>query len=156
MAIEIEETQQETTNTTGWQEPPDEQAARAQVFSRKKKRAEVSIPVPEWEMTVLIRAMSGTQRYRYEAIANHHSGDEDKERFYRDLGWFAVQMCCLHPKTQQPLFKPADQGNFLDDEGGALIEYLASLVLALSKMDTASREEARKNLNAVLHSVLIS
>lgn len=152
MAVEVKN---EKDNNT-WLEPQDEQKARAHIFSRKNKLAEVIVPIQEWEMSVLIRAMTGTQRYEYEALANHYAADEDKSKLYKNLSWMAVQMCCLHPKTKQPIFKPADQGNFLDEEGGALIDYLSGVVLAISKMDVASREAARKNLSTVLHSAAVN
>lgn len=127
----------------------NEVEARQHLFQRKKKRKEIIIPVPEWEMDVLIVALSGTTRGEYYAfnaeVAKQYQGTGE---FFKRIWFEQVRLGCVHPVTRKLILQPADRDELMDGEDGAVIERLAAMVREISGLNISVIEEAKKKLQA--------
>jgi len=130
--------------------------ARAHLFQRKNKRKEIVVPVPEWNMKVLLCAFSGTCRSEYYAfnadVTEHHKGTGE---FAKRLWFEQVRLGCFHSGTHKPIFQAADRDMFMDDEDGAVIERLAAMVREISDLNSDVTAEAKKKLQAIQNSTAI-
>ena len=122
--------------------------ARQHLLTRKKKRKEILLPVPEWGMEVLLCSLTGTERAEYFAYNNatleqYKAGTSE---FFKRIWFEQVRLGCVHPVTRERILQPADRDEFMDDDDGAVIETLASIVRDISGLAVSSIEDAKKKL----------
>lgn len=145
------DTQTETASANGaephsdWIETDDEAQMR-QLIMQKQDRPEKLVPVPEWGMKVLVRAMSGTQRALYEDLPRHPETKrlQNTRHAYAEM----VRWCCCHPRTKKPIFVATDRDELMDQHNGAIIDELATWALRLSGLLPMQQEQVAKNSEA--------
>ena len=131
-------------------ETANEREARQHILTRKHKRKEKIVSVPEWgedgkPMMVLIRSLSGDQRSEYfhfsTVVREQYAKRPD---FYKRLWFEQVRLGCLHPVTEQPLFQFADLDEVMRWEDGGTIELLAAVVREVSGLNRSVVDEVKK------------
>jgi hypothetical protein len=141
-------------NMTDMQDMPEmittanEIEARARLLSRKKKRKEILVSVPEWGMDVLLTALTATERGEYFAFNNDigKTCQQGSSDFFKRLWFEQVRLGCRHPVTRERILQPADRDEFMDGEDGAVIETLADIIRDISGLNAGNIEEAKKKL----------
>lgn len=120
---------------------------REKILSRQSKRKEKVVHIPEWDMDVLLIALSGVDRGDYFAfvadVSKQYSGTGE---FFKRVWFEQVRLACHDPESRERIFQPADRDTFMSDEDGALIETLAATVRELSSINADVVEEAKKKL----------
>lgn len=149
---EVEAEPQTEIPAQQWLDTADENAARLHIF-QKQDRQELLVPVPEWDMQILIRALSGTARSNFIAfqlvLEQMHKGTGE---YWKRL-WFELALQgCMHPKTKKPIFRAADRDTLMDEHNGLVIEMLGKTVQMFSQIDASSSDRARKNLQSIQNS----
>jgi len=95
------------------------------------------VDVPEWDVKILLRAMTGQQQVRY---ADTVRGD-DRGFMYADI----LMVTAYDPETRELIFDPADR-EALSLKSGGVLNRLGMKVLALSGTDVeAAVEELEEN-----------
>lgn len=131
-------------------ETENENATRALIFQSQDCQ-EVLVPVPEWKTSVLVRALTGKRRSEYFAFNSQLRKDyADTPDFYERLFFEQARLGCVHPKTKQPIFQPADRDELMGHHNGAIIEMLASIVREISLLNGEVSELAKKKLQSIL------
>lgn len=126
----------------------NEAEARQHLLTRKKKRKEILLPIPEWDMEVLLCSLTGTERAEYFAY-NNATVEQFKagtSEFFKRIWFEQVRLGCLHPVTRQRILQPADRDEFMDGDDGAVIEALASIMREISGLKPESIEDTKKKL----------
>jgi hypothetical protein len=95
------------------------------------------VEVPEWGVTVEVRAMDGKTRARFLKNSTGRDGKVDIERFSAD----AVIATTYDPESGDPVFTMADRDALLGKSGRAL-DRVTRVALRLSGMDRESTDEA--------------
>lgn len=99
------------------------------------KKEEVTIP--EWDnVTVIVRAMTGTQRAQFVK-------DNDKHGVYVAM-LRALMGSVLDPETMKPVFEPAHQDD-LTKKNGTTIDQLFLVLAKISGLNPQGVAEAEKN-----------
>lgn len=106
---------------------------------RKNDRASESLPIPEWDVTVEVRSMSAKLRNKYIETVVEHGLDKDSDPAKAGaimlplLPEFVLESV-YDPETGDKVFQPTDLEALLEKDG-AVIERIATKVIALSKLD---------------------
>lgn len=110
---------------------------RERILSAQDIRSE-RVYVPEWDVEVEVRSMTGAQRARVLQGATV-DGEVDLERLYPILLIETV----YDPETGGPVFNPADRDALNSKNSGAL-ERIAKVAMRLSGIEPGA-EDAAKN-----------
>ncbi len=97
-----------------------------------------TVKVPEWDVKIEIRTMTGVQRSLMMNRAIDKKGTILYERMYPDM----VIACCYDPKTGEQIFEEADK-DWLMEKSCSAIELIATKAMRLSGL--VGIEEAEKN-----------
>jgi len=109
----------------------------------EQKPAEEIVPVPEWKMKVLCRALSAEDR-----VAVNMAGydAETKTTDLRKALFEVVLHGCFNPANGHRAFRESHRAMLTKKpEHGAAVERLFMVILRLSKMLPGVTEQARKN-----------
>lgn len=98
------------------------------------------VHVPEWDATVEVRGLTGTQRAKLMKTGFDAKGAVDFEKLYPELLVASV----FDPETQQPVFTEADRDS-LNGKSGAALERVAQAAMRLSGLSPEAAEQAEKN-----------
>lgn len=112
---------------------------REKILSAQDIR-EKEINVPEWEVNVLVRGLTGRQRAKLLQDAVDTKGKLDLEKIYPEIVIFSA----YDPETGKPVFEPADR-DILAEKSGAALERIAQAAMGLSGLHPDSINEAEKN-----------
>lgn len=96
-----------------------------------------SVEVPQWNVTVEVRSMTGRTRSRLLKKAVQEDGTLDLERLYPEL----VIATAHDPETGTPLFNADDQDALLEKNGAAL-EVIAQAAMRVSGIGSKAVDEA--------------
>jgi hypothetical protein len=128
--------------THEWLEADDEEEARARIFEMHDIEEEL-LPVPEWHMHILIRALTGAERaHIMQTCTNQKTGEVTIAKAYPDL----VIMASRHPTNKKLIFKKPDRDMLLTKAGKAL-DRIALKVMELSGMTEEAQQLLTKNSN---------
>lgn len=89
--------------------------------------------VPEWDVKILFRGMTGRQRIRL--VERVSATGPDREFMYADI----LIATALDPETGEQVFDPADR-EALTGKAGGVLERLALIVMKLSKVSIDDAE----------------
>jgi hypothetical protein len=105
--------------------------------------------VPEWDVTVRVRGMTGTQRDAFEAkmVAARQAG-HDAETRLADFRARVLVKCLHDPATGDLVFGDGDAAA-LGAKSGAVVDRLFAVAQRLSGMDQEALEAARGNSGTV-------
>ncbi len=92
---------------------------------------ETTLDVPEWDVKVLLRAMTGKQRMQLV----DQVGAKDKSYMYSDI----LIALALDPETKKPIFEKADR-EALSNKSGGVLERLAQEVIRISGVSVDEAE----------------
>lgn len=127
-------------------ETENEVEARARIFQAQDCK-EVLVDVPEWGMSVLVRALTGTQRAEYFTFNAALRKDYlDSPEFYKQTFFEQVRLGVVHPRTKKPIFQRGDQAELMDHHNGGIIEMLAAIVRDASLLNGEVTDLAKKKL----------
>lgn len=98
-----------------------------------------SVTVPEWDVTVDVRTMTGAERARIMQAAADAGGRIDFERVFPDV----VIACSHDPETGERVFT-SDDRDALMSKSGAAIDRIAQVGLRLSGFTEQSQTEMGK------------
>jgi hypothetical protein len=101
------------------------------------------VHVPEWEVEVEVRGLTGAQRARLMKNSVDAKGAVDFERMYPEL----LIASTFEPETGEPLFTAADR-DALSAKSGAALERIAQAAMRLSGLNPGAAENAEKNSEA--------
>lgn len=101
---------------------------------------EKEINIPEWDVNVLVRGLTGRQRAKLLQDAVDAKGKIDLEKIYPELAIFSV----YDPATNKPVFESADR-DILAEKSGAALERIAQMAMSLSGLQPESLNIAEKN-----------
>lgn len=100
------------------------------------------VEIPEWNLTVEVRSMSGAARASIVQAGTLAGGLPDMSRFTADI----VVMCVFDPDTGEQVFTKDDAQAILDKNGAALekIVTVAMRISGFSKdaIDTAGKDSS--------------
>lgn len=98
------------------------------------------VHVPEWDATVEVRGLTGTQRAKLMKTGFDARGTVDFEKLYPELLVASV----FDPETSQPVFTEADRDS-LNGKSGAALERVAQAAMRVSGLSPEAAEQAEKN-----------
>lgn len=109
----------------------------------EQKPAEEIVPISEWKMKVLCRALSAKDRIAVNIAAyDKDAGNTD----YRRAIFEVLLYGCFNPKTGHKAFRESHRAMLTGKpEHGAAVERLFMVILRLSKLLPSTAEQARKN-----------
>lgn len=103
---------------------------RAKIFAAKDIGVQV-IAVPEWDVQIEVRGMTGQERSEFmRAAIDHKTGQPRLDRVYSQV----VITCCYDPATGERLFSDADR-DLLDTKAASATALLAQVAMELSGID---------------------
>jgi hypothetical protein len=97
---------------------------------------EEKLHVPEWDVELLIKALTGAERNKILNAAVNKDGKADMDKMYPDL----IIAACYDPETGERVFEPTDREMLLNKSSSA-IERIAQKVIQLSGMDGLASKE---------------
>lgn len=97
---------------------------------------EEKIHIPEWDVELLIRSMTGATRNKIMNTAMTKDGKVDLDRLYPDI----VISSCFDPETGEQVFEPTDREMLLSKNGAAL-ERIAQKAIKMSGLDDIEGKE---------------
>lgn len=97
---------------------------------------EEKLHIPEWDVELLIKSLSGAERNKIMNTAMNKDGKVDLDRFYPDI----VIASCFDPETNEQVFEPADRDMLLSKSGAAL-ERIAQKAIKMSGLDDLDQKE---------------
>lgn len=110
----------------------------AELILQAQDIQEEIVEVPEWNVKVLVRGMTGAERARYlESVMEGTKFNIAKG--YADL----VLLCARDPETKEPIFQPSHRDALLQKSASAL-ERIAKVALKLSGL-TPEEQQALGN-----------
>lgn len=112
---------------------------REKILNAKDIKSE-KVKIPEWDVTVEVRGLTGKQRARLLQDAIGEDGKPDLERIYPEL----VILSTYDPETGEQVFQPADRDALIEKSGAAL-EKIAQVAMRLSGLQPDALKEAEKN-----------
>lgn len=115
---------------------------RDRILSASDIRRE-SVRVPEWDVDVEVRGLTGSQRARLMKNGFDARGGVDFERLYPEL----IIASTFDPETGQQVFSEADRDS-LNGKSGAALEKVAQAAMRLSGLNPEAPEAAEKNSDA--------
>ncbi len=101
-----------------------------------------TVNVPEWDVDIEVRGMSGLQRAKFLRNSTDKEGEVAFEKFYPQL----LIATCFDPESGEQLFDPAD-ADALNTKAGAALERVAGVAQRLSGLGGVDVEEAQGNSN---------
>lgn len=112
---------------------------------RDRILAAVDIPeevvhIPEWDVDILIRGLTGKARTGMVARASLTDGQVDFQRIYPEL----VIACTYDPESREPVFT-ADDEEFVMGKSGQALDRIAEAAIRLSGMDAKAVDVAGKD-----------
>lgn len=111
---------------------------RDQILNRDDIQSEL-VEVPEWDVTVEMRGMTGADRAAILQAAMLPGGGVDLQAFFPDV----IIACAHDPETGARLFAAEDRAALMSKSGKA-IDRLANSGLALSGMTEAAQNSLGK------------
>lgn len=96
--------------------------------------------VPEWDVAIEVRGMTGEQRGAYLGQVIDKKGNMDFRKMYPQL----LIISCFDPETGDPIFLQGDLDALVGKSGKAL-EQLAQVARRLSGLNPEDVGEAEKN-----------
>lgn len=96
------------------------------------------VHVPEWDVTVAVKSMTGRARARLLKAAAQADGTMDFEALYPAI----LIACCFDPGTDEPVFTGAD-ANWLNDKSAGPVERLAQVGMRLSGLSKEAVDEGK-------------
>lgn len=103
--------------------------------------AEEMLEVPEWGATIMIRGLMCDQLERArEGARKKRDGGIDSAVF----GVLLIIESACDPTTKKPLFEQAHRDALLK-KAAAVIDRVATVILRVSGVDVAAKEQAEKN-----------
>lgn len=111
---------------------------RERIIESKDIKEEL-VFVPEWDVTILIKGLTGKQRARL-LSSTTASGKPDIEKIYPEI----CVMCTYDPETKLNIFSPADK-EIINGKAGSALELIATKAMGLSGLTQDSMENLRKN-----------
>jgi hypothetical protein len=99
-----------------------------------------SVHVPEWDTTVEVRGLSGSQRAKLMKTGFDARGTADFEKLYPEL----IISSTFDPETGTPVFTEADR-DALNGKSGSALERIAQTAMRLSGLAPDAVEQAEKN-----------
>jgi hypothetical protein len=112
---------------------------RDRILSATDIRRE-QVHVPEWDVTVEVRGLTGTQRAKLMKSGFDSRGAVDFERLYPELLIASV----FDPASGEPVFTEADR-DALNTKSGAALERVAQAAMRISGLSPEAQVEAEKN-----------
>ena len=103
--------------------------------------------IPEWDVTIEVRTMTGTQRAQVIKTAVDEKGNINTDSIYPEL----LIATCFDPNTSKPIFTEKDK-TALNNKSGAVLERLGQIAMTLSGLTKESIEEAEKNSSSGIQS----
>jgi hypothetical protein len=88
---------------------------------------EETVIVPEWDVTVVVKSMTGKARAMLFKRAAQPDGTMDFEALYPAI----LIGCCFDPESGEPVFTDAD-AEWLNDKSAGPVERLAQVGMQLS------------------------
>lgn len=113
---------------------------RDQILNRNDITSEI-VEVPEWDVSVEMRGMTGADRAAILQAAMLPGGGVDLQSFFPDV----IIACAHDPETGERLFTAEDRTALMGKSGKA-IDRLATSGLALSGMTEAAQTSLGKGL----------
>lgn len=105
-------------------------------------RASEIIEVPEWDVTVEVRSMTGTQR---SAVVSALTSDDGEGNKLAAL-WGETLVSCLHdPETGDPVFEAEDVEWLLSEKSSEVLDRLAQVCLRIGGITEGAVDEAGKD-----------
>jgi len=101
------------------------------------------VHVPEWDVEVEVRGLTGAQRARLMKTSLDSKGAVDFEKMFPEL----LITSTFEPGTGQPVFTEADR-DALGGKSGAALDRIAQAAMRLSGLTPGAVEEAEKNSDA--------
>lgn len=99
------------------------------------------VHVPEWDVTLKVKGMTGAQRAKFlRSASNPVSGEVNFEKFFANL----VIATAFDPDSDEPVFEDADR-DALNQKSGAVINRLALVAQDLSGLGDKVMEDAKGN-----------
>jgi len=99
-----------------------------------------TVIVPEWDTTLEVRSMSGTQRAQIFTRNTDEKGKVRTDRIYLD-----VIVCCTYdPETGERIFADEDI-EWLGNKKGAVLERIGAIAFEISGIGKEAIGEAEKN-----------
>ena len=112
---------------------------RDQILSAKDSHSEM-VTIPEWEVTVELRSMSGAARAVLMQEAMQSGGNINMAKVYPDL----IIQTCFDPETGEPVFTEEDREAILS-KNGAILDRLAEVATRLSGFNDSAVDDAGKD-----------
>ena len=98
------------------------------------------VEVPEWEVTIEVRSMTGAARAKIMALATAEGGEADIARVYPEV----IIGCCFDPETGEALFSSEDRDMLMSKNASAL-DKVATIASELSGFTEKSVDKAGKD-----------
>lgn len=99
-----------------------------------------SVRVPEWDVVVEVRGLTGSQRAKLMKNGFDARGGADFEKLYPEL----LIASTFDPETGEQVFSEADRES-LNGKSGAALERVAQAAMRISGLSPDAVEEAEKN-----------
>lgn len=107
-----------------------------------KEPVEELVPVPEWNVKILCRALDGEGRIIVEGQAYN---PETKRTNYSKVAHLFVLYGCYHPTTGERIFSEEHREMLKDPKYGGAVARLFITIIRLSGMLSGDVERAKKN-----------
>jgi len=112
---------------------------RAQILE-KSDLEEEKLYIPEWDCTILVRALNGADRANLLQNNTLASGKPDLKKMYPALAILSMR----DPDTHKLIFEPADR-DALNTKSGAALERVAEVAIRLNHLTPDAVKDAEKN-----------
>ena len=94
---------------------------------------ETTMTIPEWDVTILVRAMTGAQRMKMV----EQTEAKNRDHFYADI----LIALVYDPDSGEPVFDPADR-DWIMGKSGAVLERIGQEAIRISGVSVAEAEDA--------------
>lgn len=115
---------------------------REQILNADDLKTE-EIFIPEWNFTVIVKAMTGQERDAFEASIVELKGSTQSYKF-ENIRAKLVAKTVINPETKEPMFSVGDI-EALGKKSAAALDRIFSVSQKLSKITGADVEELAKN-----------
>jgi hypothetical protein len=112
---------------------------RSRILGASDLRKE-RVSIPEWDVTLEVRGLTGTQRARLMQNGFDGRGQAVFDRLYPEL----VIASTFDPESGEPVFAEGDR-DALNAKSGAALERLAQVAMRVSGLTADATEQAEKN-----------
>jgi hypothetical protein len=97
-----------------------------------------TVTIPEWDVTVAVRSMTGRARARLLKAAAQPDGTMDFETLYPAI----LIACCFDPESGEAVFTDAD-AKWLNEKSAGPVERIAQIGMRLSGLSKDEVEEGK-------------